>query len=110
MANTYIQIRTNEKDKKEATAILNELGTNLSTVLNMTIKQIILKRRIPFDIELPADPAVENVAASMRMENMTLTQEELNQLHSFRHMTKEEQEADIHNLVESYTQKAKLHG
>ena len=67
MASTFIQIRTDEKDKKEASAILEALGTNLSAVLNMTIKQVILQKRVPFDISLPKEYVVSNVAASMAM-------------------------------------------
>ncbi|MGI6556832.1 MAG: type II toxin-antitoxin system RelB/DinJ family antitoxin [Pseudoramibacter sp.] len=102
MAGTYIQIRTDEKDKQEASKILKELGTNLSAVLNMTIKQIILQRRIPFDVALPKDEAVSSVAASMAMENMALTQDQITELEAFHKMTPQEQEESIQRLKEQY--------
>lgn len=103
MASTYIQIRTDERDKKEASAILNALGTNLSAVLNMTIKQIILQRRIPFDVALPlASSPVHSVAASMAMEHMALSDKQIEGLENFSHKTPEEQEKEINNLVAFY--------
>jgi addiction module RelB/DinJ family antitoxin len=44
MAGTYIQVRTDEMDKKRAVEILDELGTTMSAVVNMMLKQIILTR------------------------------------------------------------------
>ena len=105
MAGTYIQIRTDEKAKQEASEILNELGTNLSAVLNMTIKQIILQRRIPFDVALPKGSAVSSVAASMAIENMALTGDQITDLEEVHRMTPQEQEESIRNLKEKYKAK-----
>lgn len=52
MANSYLQVRVNEEDKEKASQILDNLGTNLSTVVNMLIKQIILTQSIPFEIKM----------------------------------------------------------
>ena len=108
MASTFIQIRTDEKDKKEASAILEALGTNLSAVLKMTIKQVILQKRVPFDISLPKEYVVSNVAASMAMENMDLDANEIKELDAFHKMNNKEQEKAIHELVSNY--KEKSHG
>ncbi len=51
MANTFLQVRVDEKDKEKASAILEDLGTNLSGAVNMMIKQIIITESIPFDIK-----------------------------------------------------------
>lgn len=53
MADAFIQVRTNEQDKARAVEILNELGTNMSAVVNMLVKQIVLTGGVPFDIVLP---------------------------------------------------------
>ena len=108
MASTFIQIRTDEKDKKVASAILEALGTNLSAVLNMTIKQIILQKRVPFDISLPKEYVVSNVAASMAMENMDLDANEIKELDAFHKMNTKDQEKEIQELVSKY--KEKSHG
>lgn len=52
MANSFLQVRVDEKDKERASQILDNLGTNLSTVVNMLIKQIILTESIPFEIKM----------------------------------------------------------
>ena len=52
MSNTYIQVRTNQNDKEQASAILDKLGTNISTVVNMLLKQIIMTKGIPFEIKM----------------------------------------------------------
>ena len=54
MANAFLQVRVNEEDKEKASAILEDLGTNLSAVVNMLIKQIIITESIPFDIKKKA--------------------------------------------------------
>ena len=52
MANSFLQVRVDENDKERASQILEHLGTNLSTVVNMLIKQIILTESIPFEIKM----------------------------------------------------------
>lgn len=52
MADTFIQVRTNEADKAAVAEILAELGTNTSAVVNMLLKQIILTKSIPFPVKL----------------------------------------------------------
>ena len=80
---TFVQFRTTEEDKRQAAEILDSLGTNLSTVFNMLLKQIILTQGIPFEIKLPQRVTkeeiertrLENVAATMRIEGMPLDAE-----------------------------------
>ena len=50
MAKTFLQVRTDERDKEQASVILEELGTNLSSVVNMLLKQIIMTKSIPFEV------------------------------------------------------------
>ena len=86
MANTsMLQVRTNAADREKAAEILESLGTNLSAVVNMLLKQIILTESIPFDIKLshPAYTIEQSVAetkATMAMENMALTEVETQML------------------------------
>ena len=42
--------------KSEAEGILDELGVPASVLINMLYRQIIIRRRIPFDVSLPARP------------------------------------------------------
>jgi addiction module RelB/DinJ family antitoxin len=107
MSSTYVQFRIDEKDKKEASEILNSLGTNLSAVLNMTIKQIILQRRIPFDVALPEhSEAVEYAAATLAMEGMPFDEQGKQMLEHFNQMSPKEQDHNLQKLLTYYKEKA----
>lgn len=51
MDTTY-SFRTDKMSKEEASAILKSLGTDLSSVFNMCMRQIIIQKGIPFDVNL----------------------------------------------------------
>lgn len=86
MANTsMLQVRTDASDREKAAAILDSLGTNLSAVVNMLLKQIILTRGIPFEVKLnhPAYTSMQSVQetqATLDMEGMKLTEDEVRML------------------------------
>lgn len=48
-----INVQVDAKDKEQATSILKNLGLNMSTAINMFIKQIIKKDGIPFEVVNP---------------------------------------------------------
>lgn len=81
MANTsLLQVRTSVEDKEKASAILEKLGTNLSAVVNMLIKQIIITEGIPFEEKIgrpvySAEEAINEVRATMAFEDMDLAEE-----------------------------------
>ncbi len=47
---TTIQVRTNLKTKRTAQQILEKLGLDLSTAINIYLVQIIEKQGIPFEV------------------------------------------------------------
>lgn len=51
MDTTY-SFRTDKNSKEEASAILKSLGTDLSSVFNMCMRQITIQKGIPFDVNL----------------------------------------------------------
>ena len=54
MASTHIHVRIDEDIKKQAQQIFNEIGLDMSTAINIFIRQVIRSRGFPF---LPAtDP------------------------------------------------------
>ena len=53
--NTIISVQIDKKEKDQVTEILQKLGVSLSGLINMTIKQVIMKKRIPFEIALPLE-------------------------------------------------------
>ena len=87
MEKTFLQVRTNPSDKEQASAILEELGTNLSAVVNMLLKQIILTKGIPFDVKMPqtytSEEKVEEIKATMEMEGLSLEESELQLLREY---------------------------
>lgn len=50
---TAISVQVDRKDKELATSILSNLGLNMSTYVNMAIKQLINKDGVPFDVVNP---------------------------------------------------------
>lgn len=94
---TYLQVRTSAADKEQASAIVEELGTNLSTVVNMLLKQIIITRSIPFQLKLaPAysgQEAISEVRATMAMEHMPLNEEDISRLEKYQHASAAERES-----------------
>ena len=48
-----INVKVNAQDKKEATIILKDLGLNMSTFINMALKQVIKQEGIPFEVVSP---------------------------------------------------------
>jgi len=48
-----INVQVNAKDKEKASNILKDLGLNMSTAINMFIKQIIKNDGLPFDVKNP---------------------------------------------------------
>lgn len=86
---SLLQVRTSAEDKEKASKILENLGTNLSAVVNMLIKQIILTEGIPFDVKMNHSvytkmEAVEEVRATIAMEGMELTEEDLQMLYAYK--------------------------
>ncbi len=52
---TPTQIRIEENTKKQAVELLEGLGLNLSDAVNMFLRQVILRKGIPFDVSYPED-------------------------------------------------------
>ena len=49
---TLVNVRIDEKDKKEFAELCNELGISVTTAFNMFIKQSIREQRIPVELSL----------------------------------------------------------
>ncbi|MEJ8305769.1 type II toxin-antitoxin system RelB/DinJ family antitoxin [Saccharibacillus sacchari] len=55
MAQANINIRVDEEVKKEAELLFSELGLNMTTAVNIFIRQSIRQGGIPFDITTQTD-------------------------------------------------------
>lgn len=48
-----INVQVDANDKKQVTNILKDLGLNMSTLINMTLKQVIKRNGLPFEVRNP---------------------------------------------------------
>ena len=64
-----INVNVDAKVKEEATAILKDLGLNMSTAVNMFLVQVIKKDGIPFEIVNPK-PSKDLIRALKELEDM----------------------------------------
>ena len=53
LTNGVINVHVDPKDKEEATTILKDLGLNMTTLINMTLKQVIKRKAVPFEVANP---------------------------------------------------------
>lgn len=70
MSTTTISIRLDKNVKKNAEELFDDLGINMSTAINIFLRQAIRKRKIPFEIESGAVPNEETIAAMKETEKM----------------------------------------
>jgi len=52
MAQTSINIRTDEELKKQFDVVCSEIGLTLSTAINIFMKTVVRQKRIPFPLEV----------------------------------------------------------
>ena len=69
MSSVNINVRTDADIKRKAERIFNELGLNMSTAVNMFLKQTIRANGIPFDLRLEI-PNEETKAALAEYKEM----------------------------------------
>lgn len=67
MAQTNVNIRMDEDVKQQADKLFKELGLNMTTAVNVFVKQAIRQGRIPFVIS--AAPNAETIAAMEDVNN-----------------------------------------
>ena len=64
-----INIQVDSETKKEATAILNDLGLSMSTAINLFLRQIIKTDGLPFEVRNPK-PSRQLIEALKETEEM----------------------------------------
>jgi DNA-damage-inducible protein J len=70
-ANATLTIRTNKTLKAEVGKILDKLGLNHSTAVNMFYHQVLAKKGIPFDVKIPTKETLKALENSRKRENLT---------------------------------------
>jgi DNA-damage-inducible protein J len=53
MATVPVQIRIDENLKKQATELFSQLGIDMSSAMNIFLRQCVMRRGLPFDVVIP---------------------------------------------------------
>ncbi|GAB6698053.1 hypothetical protein BOVMAS02_17150 [Streptococcus uberis] len=61
-----VVVRVDDKLKKEAVSVLNDLGLDMSSAVKIFLKQIIITQSIPFDIKLDNDIKLDTHVAGSK--------------------------------------------
>ncbi len=76
--NTSVNVRTTKEIKKGAEVILSGLGLNISSAVNLFLKQVINYRGIPFNLRLPNREtlnAMDDIENSRNLESADTVEE-----------------------------------
>ena len=69
MESTNINIRMEKKLKNQAESLFSELGMNMTTALNIFVRQSVRQGKIPFEISL-VTPNAETIEAIKEVQEM----------------------------------------
>ena len=69
MATVNMSIRMDAELKKQAEAMLSDMGLNMTTAMNMFLRQVVRQGRIPFEIATDI-PNSETLAAMKEVDDM----------------------------------------
>ncbi len=69
MATVNMSIRMDKDLKKQAEAMLADMGLNMTTAMNMFLRQVVRQGRIPFEIATDI-PNLETLAAMKEMDDI----------------------------------------
>lgn len=56
-----ISVQVDSQDKEMANDILKSLGLNMSTYVNMAIKQLLYTNGLPFEVKNPINPKKDSI-------------------------------------------------
>ena len=69
MATVNMSIRMDTELKKQAEVMFSDMGLNMTTAMNMFLRQVVRQGRIPFEIATDI-PNAETLAAMKEMDDM----------------------------------------
>ncbi len=69
MATVTMSIRMDTELKKQADAMLSDMGLNMTTAMNIFLRQVVRQGKIPFEIATDI-PNSETLAAIQEMDDM----------------------------------------
>ena len=59
-----VQVRVNPQTKAEAKEVLTALDMSMSEAICLFLRQVVLRRGIPFDVKIPNELTAKTLAAS----------------------------------------------
>lgn len=68
-----VNVRVESDIKEQAEAILEKLGVSPSAFINMTYRQVILRKGIPFSVALPSLPKTRDSMTDIEFQTMLET-------------------------------------
>ena len=85
-----VQARTPERVKENAANILDKLGLNMSTYINMALNQLIIQEGIPFSVKLTKSSytnaeKINEVAATLKLEGLHLDEDDIQLMQEIQH-------------------------
>lgn len=69
MATVNMSIRMDTELKKQAEAMFSDMGLNMTTAMNMFLRQVVRQGKIPFEIATDI-PNADTIAAIKEMDDM----------------------------------------
>ncbi len=83
MATIKINVSVDEKTKKEVDVLLDEMGLNMTSAINIYLKRIVMEQGIPFDVSAKI-PNATTIAAMDEFEEMKKNPEAYKRYPSFK--------------------------
>lgn len=68
--NANVNVRVEADVKEQAEAILEKLGVSVSSFINMTYRQVILRNGIPFSVTVPVMPKTRDTMTDVEFNTM----------------------------------------
>ena len=103
MKDAILHTRVDSQDKAQAETILKELALDLSVAVDVYLKQIIKANGLPFPLS-KEEKMIENIKATMAMEGLYLTPEDVESLKIYKGDNSEEDKKIIQDIIEKYTE------
>ena len=94
MSTTPTQVRIDSDIKKQATALFNNLGLDMSSAVNLFLHQCVLRGGLPFAVEMPQQYNEETVAAMNEFYAMKAHPEQYKRYSSFSDAVNDDSEND----------------
>jgi len=70
MPSSIVTIRMDSEIKKQAQAIFNDLGMDMTTAMNIFVRQVIREQAIPFRVQKNREPNRETLMALLEAERL----------------------------------------